>query len=263
MKTETIIKKQAKDALKGNWPTLIAAVLFICTIFVLLENIVNLFDVGLKIVSVDSGQVIKGKEPLYVCINGFALLMFVFVCPLINGVIKIFYDVSKGLKADISSLFFYFSNAKLYFTTVLLDLILLIVYSVLSYGLDVYAYASLLTRSSLSSGFEFSVTNALLFAALIVSVAVKILAYFLFVHFSLFAYADDCSKSIGFYTYKLFGFSTAHFGASIKLLFGFIGWGALCFFVVPAFYVLPYMAESFAMSSKWLFALKNDRGLLC
>ena len=33
----------------------------------------------------------------------------------------------------------------------------------------------------------------------------------------------------------------------------------LCFFVVPAFYVLPYISTSFATSAKWLISIEKGR----
>jgi hypothetical protein len=37
----------------------------------------------------------------------------------------------------------------------------------------------------------------------------------------------------------------------------------LCFFVVPAFYAVPYFLTASAMSAKWLFELEGSRDIIC
>ena len=61
----------------------------------------------------------------------------------------------------------------------------------------------------------------------------------------------------------MMAFSIKNFISTIKLFIGFIGWAALCFFVVPAFYVVPYFLTTSAMSAKWLFELEGSRDIIC
>jgi hypothetical protein len=45
-------------------------------------------------------------------------------------------------------------------------------------------------------------------------------------------------------------------------MLSFAGWFALCFFVVPALYVLPYFAVAAANSARWLFEMERSGGRL-
>ena len=42
-------------------------------------------------------------------------------------------------------------------------------------------------------------------------------------------------------------------------MISFSGWLLLCFFVVPALYVIPYVSVSALTSAKWLFQLDERR----
>ena len=99
-----------------------------------------------------------------------------------------------------------------------------------------------------------------LILAMAISVIIKVLIYLVFVHYPLNAYAQDESKSVVKYAFGYIGFSLRNLWKTIKLIFSFIGWIALCFFVVPAFYVLPYILVSMSYSAKWLFTLNRNRG---
>lgn len=36
-----------------------------------------------------------------------------------------------------------------------------------------------------------------------------------------------------------------------------LGWIALCFFIIPTLYVVPYLAVTLMNSARWLFAMNN------
>lgn len=263
MSTEKTIRNQAKQSLKGNWGTLIAALLFISAILLFISSISSIVAVILKVFDTSDGTIYESKMWLYNVINGCAAIPILFASPLINGAYKMFFNVSQNSNTDMSDLLYFFKDKSRYFKTLGLNIVIAIAYFVISYGLDCYAYVSAFFGRSLQNGFSADAMSFALLGAMVVSVAIKFLAYFIFVHFALFAYAQDESKGIMHYAFGMCGFAFKHLGETIKLLFTFLGWIALCFFVVPAFYVLPYIMNSFATSAKWLFALEKDRGLLC
>ncbi len=74
-----------------------------------------------------------------------------------------------------------------------------------------------------------------------------------------FLFIDDSNSNVFCCFGKGVKMFVKNFGNTMKLYFGFAGWIALCFFVVPAFYVLPYISTSFATSAKWLISIEKGR----
>ena len=99
--------------------------------------------------------------------------------------------------------------------------------------------------------------------AFIVSTAVVVVCYIIFVHYTFLAYGFNEHLPLGIYLPRMMAFSIKNFISTIKLFIGFIGWAALCFFVVPAFYAVPYFLTTSAMSAKWLFELEGSRDIIC
>ena len=109
----------------------------------------------------------------------------------------------------------------------------------------------------------FLVVAVLLVLAFIVSTAVVMVCYIIFVHYTFLAYGFNEHLPLGIYLPRMMAFSIKNFIPTIKLFIGFIGWAALCFFVVPAFYAVPYFLTTSAMSAKWLFELEGSRDIIC
>ena len=107
------------------------------------------------------------------------------------------------------------------------------------------------------------VVAVLLVLAFIVSTAVVMVCYIIFVHYTFLAYGFNEHLPLGIYLPRMMAFSIKNFIPTIKLFIGFIGWAALCFFVVPAFYAVPYFLTTSAMSAKWLFELEGSRDIIC
>lgn len=262
MSTEKTIKLQAKSLLKGNWSTIISATIFLCvipiTIFTLSDFICVLCGVYDK-----NGEISQNMSIVYGLITSFAYVILLFCSPIANGLIKICCNTAFGRNAQMSDLFFYFKSISNYFITLIFNTIILAFAITLSYGLDVYHFIALLTDCTLEGAINFSIQQILLLAALIITVIIKLFIYFIFVHYPLIAYSTFENMPITKCVFSMYIFSLRHLKQTIKLAFGFIGWAALCFFVVPAFYVLPYAMTSACVSAKWLFKLDFDKGVLC
>lgn len=263
MSTEKIIKNQAKNSLHGNWSVIIAAVFAVCTVMILIEALLYSCCFFLKIINPETGTVYSTKEIPYIIISAAAALIIFFASPLFNGIIKMFCNVSIYNRTDIFDLFFFFRGAKRYFKTALINLVLFFIYSIISYGLDVYAYACEIYGASLYDGLSFDVTTFTLIGAFLVSAVIKTVVFLLFAYFPITAYSFNDSLPASRYMFGFIGFSFRHFSASAKLVLSFLGWIVLsCALVVPAFYTLPYIMTSMATSAKWLFALERDRGVI-
>lgn len=263
MSTEKIIRQQAKDSLRSNWTNVIAAVLAFFAVVIALEGLLYIFCFQFKLVNIETGSINQNKQLFYYLAEIVVFVLFLFVSPVINGIIKMVYNTSALGKAEIYDMFFFFKKAGRYFKTVLFNFFLLALFSVLSFGLDVYGYLSMFFDKSLSDGFYFDGISFLLLGAYIISVVLKILIFFMFIHYPIIAYSMNMNVPYGKYFFGFVGFSARNLWATLKLFFSFIGWMALCFFVVPAFYVLPYLMTSMVTSAKWLFALEKDRGVVC
>lgn len=265
MSTEKTIKQQAKKLLAGNWSNIIAAVILVCVIFIAVDTLGTFVAFLLGIYN-GSGELVRraDKETLlnFIYIGEFVVL--IFLSPMINGLFKMFSNVSLYGKTEINDVFFYFRNFSKYFRTCILNLILSSVFMFLSFltdlGFDCLEDA---VGKSLQDLTNFDIISVALIGAMIIVIALKILFYFIFVHYQLFTYATFDNISILKSVFGMYGFTFRHLGSAIKLMFSFVGWILLCFFVVPAFYVFPYLAVSMADSAKWLFAYDKDRGLLC
>lgn len=263
MKTEKVITLQAKERLKGNWITVIASFVFICAVLLCLNCLQSIALLALDTVNYDSGEFRYGTE-LPVFLSNLALFAAILlVSPLLNGFLKICYEISQGINTQISRLFYCFKSFKLYFKTLFLDLIPLIITFLCVSVYDIFT--SFLSQSyiylQIEDNFGIIGLNIAMLLTDLALAFVFVLIVFLFMHYPLFLYADDCSGSIVFYYSKGIYIAVKHFKSTLKLFFRFIGWILLCFFVVPAFYVLPYYAVSFAVSAKWLISLEKGRNL--
>ncbi|MGN0491432.1 hypothetical protein [Ruminococcus sp.] len=263
MSTEKVIKNQAKDSLKNNWSVIIAAVLAVCALALLIDALMYGFGFFTKSIDTDTGLVKEGKKLTFTLIACGALAVTVLISPLINGLFKMFGNTSLYNRTEISDLFFFFKGAHRYFKTLIINITLLFIFSVLAYGLDVYSYACYVLGASLKSGFQFDINTFILIGAFLISVIIKVLIYLLFVHFPLVAYSFNDSMPASKYMFGYIGFSFRHFAKTFKLVLSFFGWIVLsCALVVPAFYALPYLMTSMTTSAKWLFSLERNRGVI-
>ena len=262
MKTERIIKQRARAALKGNILPMIASMGFCALTFMFIEYMSYVPMVMLGIADSDGEINFSGSILLILAVMGLRVIAMALAAPLFNGFLRSAGNAAMGRGASAKDVFYYFGSARLYFKTVALDVILFTAYALISYGLDVYRYVSGAMDASLDNGLALNVETAILLAALLASVAVKLILYMLFLHYPLFAYALNDHRGVGFYVFKLIGFSCLNFGSVFKLFIGYLGWILLCFLVVPVMYVAPYLATGAALSAKWLFELDRNRGIV-
>lgn len=265
MSTEKSIKQQSKKLLAGNWSSIISAVVFVCVILIAVDTLCTLTSFLLGVYN-GSGEPVYTEESIklsnYINIGGYVVLFF--LSPFLNGLFKMFSNVSLYGKTEICDVFFYFKNAYKYFKTCLINLILFSIFAVFSKLTDMgYHCLESAVGKSFTNFTNFDIISFMLFCVILVVIALKIMFYLIFINYQLFTYAVFDNISIFKCIFGMYGFVFRHLGSAIKLVFSFSGWILLCFFVVPAFYVLPYLAVSMANSAKWLFAYDKDRGLLC
>lgn len=263
MSTEKIIRNQAKKSLSGNWTTIIAAIIFISAALILADDLFYAVSFYFKLINTETGIVVSQREWIYNIVLAGLITVLFLISPVFNGFLKLTSNVAIYDRTEIYDLFYFFRGARRYFKTLLLNLILSLFCILLCYGLDLYAFVAYFLNADLRDGLGFDIITLALLGAMIISNVVKILVYLIFMHYPLMAYSMNDCLPLGRYIYGFIGFSLRNLGAAIKLLLSFLGWIALCFFIVPALYVLPYLAVSMSNSAKWLFSLEKNRGLLC
>lgn len=258
MSTEKIIKNQAKNSLVGNWSVIISAILAVCAVVILLQSVFYFIISNFKLIDIETNVVFSQKRLIYNLVTVTITAVTIFVSPLINGVFKMSGNVALYGKTELTDLFYFFRSFKRYSKTLCLNIVLAVLCSVLFYGLDVYALASHFLKADLHDDAGFDIITLVLFTAYLVTVAIRILIYLIFVHYPFMAYSLDDSRNVFRYLFGYIGFAVKNLGNSIRLMFSFAGWIASCFFVVPAFYVLPYLMTSSTISAKWLLLIDNN-----
>ena len=262
MNTQKTIALQAKKSLKNNWITVIASVLLIFTIAIGLNSLENIFLLAFNLIDTATGEPKSGCDN-YVLIADCAFLGSLFLLsPLVNGFFKIAYTIASNNKPQFADTFFYFKGIKKYFKSLLLNFFLGLVITACIFLFNFGYVVEIIVNALFTDTAETAamVTEAifnLIFIA--ISFFLSSFIYLLFLNYPLFLYADDCNNGVFRCLGKGIAMGFKNFGKSLKLFFHFFGWIALCFFVVTAFYVLPYITVSFANSAKWLISLNKGR----
>ena len=265
MKTEKKIKRQARQALQGNMVPLIAALGLCVLVFLLIEYLSYIPVILCGLMDVDDEILFASDE---MSLTAFLIVLAKYVAmilamPLVNGFLKTAANAALKQDCDATDVFYYFKSARKYFKTVALDAILFLLYVLITSLLDVYRYISESIHADLFEGVQtFDAQTVILLVALCSSVVIYLFIYMIFLHFPLLAYAINDQKSVGYYAFSLIDFSCSNFVSVLKLFFSYIGWLALCFFVVPILYVAPYVATGSLISAKWLFELDRNRGIV-
>lgn len=258
MNTEKTVRKQAKKVLEGNWTVIISEIMVAVLAF-----LAGLFAFSLAMSAADLYDLENPNQTQKVLTTVFSLVFFaveVMFLPLINGIYKSICNIVRGQKCSSLDVFYYYKNPKRFLKTLMLDIISAGLFVIVSGLLNVFNYLSAVSDAIIDNSPSFTAVMAvLLVVAFIVSAVVAIMCYIIFVHYTFLAYGFNDSLPIGTYLPKMVAFSVKNLIPTIKLFVGFIGWAALCFFVVPALYVVPYFLTTSAMSAKWLFELEGSK----
>ncbi len=263
MSTEKTIKNQAKKLLEGNWTTIITAVVVFCVALIIVQSISYAAMFAYGIFDLNTFEIKASGKLIYALISAAGYLIFFLLSPMLNGAYKTICNTAVSGSCEISDLFYFFKKGR-YLKTLFVNFFVFAIFSIFCMLFNIYGYASYFLDGILKENPSFDIIiNILLVLSGAVTAVLIVLAYLVLVHYQLLAYAFDDNMSAAKYCFGLYAFSFRNLGAAIKLVCGFIGWIALCFFVVPAFYVLPYLMTSMAVSAKWLFAIDRNRRLLC
>lgn len=253
MGIEKTIKQQAREALKGNISVLIAGLLLVSGAAMLVIYLGYAVMTAFGIVDIETDELADsaafGVVIAYYAIEFVEVLLLTLLSPLLNGALKAAANTAVSGKCSVGDLFFYFGRGMLYGKTVVLNLLLFLIWSLLTSPLRAVVEMRPFDGSEAA--------DFIYWVGVAVCVIWGILVYAWFVHYPLCAYSLDSGRSVGFYAFTLIGFSFRNFGKFLKLFFSLIGWILLCFFVLPILYTAPYASVAMISSARWL--LEDER----
>ncbi len=251
MNKNKLIKQQARLLMQGNWVPIIVGwvivLLTVITVYYLQSILLFAFD---QLDGNGNFYDIKSPATLLTVLGSYACI--IFLSPLFNGAVRLSANLAQNQRTYTSEMFYYFSGIRLYFKTILFNLIVGWFFLILSRLTDVYTYASKILSANLGdSGLSAEKIAVLIFAA-VISAIIDILLYLIIVHFQMLVYSIQPERGAFGCTFLLLPFVFKNFGKALSLFLSFIGWFALCFFVVPSMYTVPYFITASANEAKWL-----------
>ena len=241
MEKESIIRKQARKALSGNWIPFISALMTVFT------AIMAAYLIGVVLAFATGADDEAAPEWLtFICFLTMTVALMI-LSPLKNGFMRMCYKRTLGNRADYSEMFFYFRSKSSYARALHFNVMLFMrfaVYCVLC------MLPNIICAIFIGQGILYSVLFGLGTAGLIVLSNGLIIREFTF--------ADSDIASVEETNRLASKINRSHRLDLLALTYSFIPWLALCFFVLPVLYVMPYFFEAHAVSAKWLIKLHKE-----
>ena len=153
--------------------------------------------------------------------------------PLINGVYRSVCNVVRGRECSSLDVFYYYKKPKLFFKSVILDVISVGLFFIISGLLNVFNYLSAVSDKIIDNSPSLTVVVAvLLVLAFIVSTAVVVVCYIIFVHYTFLAYGFNEHLPLGIYLPRMMVFfNKVTLLPTIKLVYSVLSAGrSLCLF---------------------------------
>lgn len=260
MSTEKIIRSQAKKSLRGKWVTAICGLFtvfaFILLVFVFYFSLCEIFNIFNS-----DGYVSQSKRiPLVVIILITFLLGFA-LSPVKNGYFRLCCKIAENREAEFRDVFYFIFGIKEYLRA-------------LSFNICILARMALFFIIGFIPFFILNMLNGMfvdLFATVTANKVLYVLSELLIIAGVTYGLVQSLTLFISEFmfaqgehgdTHSIFRTERAirkkHHSDLIILTGTFLLWLLLCFFVLPAIYVLPYFTVSMATSSKWLIKLYKD-----
>ncbi len=262
-----VVKKQAREFLKGNWGVLIAAV-FAIFIPIMISDCIEICIPFLGMDRIGVRGFIKAFEEMplnaAVCflIEMLRIICIVLFLPLITGIKKASLKIAGGERARFSDVLYYFSSGR-YFDALSFNILLTakkLLWAFVSFcpAIICISFSSYFAASGTKNAF---LSNCLLTAGILLA-ACGIIIYFCltakyFLAQYLFIEADKNTSHM-----QIIKISALYMKNNMKkylqLLASFVPWLLLCFFFLPLLYAAPYMLVSFANSAKWIIKIEQE-----
>lgn len=255
MKTEKLIRSQAKDALKGNWIAAISGLFVLAGVILALTVLAGMLEILTGVVVGDS-FLFYGNELTIVIILCLTFILAFALSPFKNGYFRLCYNIACGRSDGLRDIFYFFSGTKKYFKTLGFNILLMLnkaLYAILGFiPYFVFVAFRVILFSSASSANDVLDVSQIVIMWLCIILTAIISIRLLIVEF---VYVDNFEANV----FVIAGvIRKKHLGDYYKLVFSFVFWIASCLFVLPGMYVIPYFTTSLGMTSKWLINLYKE-----
>lgn len=248
MSAEAIIKSQARDTLKNNYPKAVIALLIALLPYYIIDGSTTVISCFFSYFITDSTL---RSVLIYTLGYSFEILAFFFFSPVINGYIRAFYNASYTRSIDMTDLFYYFEGDRYHkalamnFSTLAR---LLLPAAVLYLPLIIFELFSAQTDSSFYGSVLYIDTFFILSVLSTTALFIYSLRYF--TAYTISCDMDNLTPKQAFEHSKYI--TRGRSGSMGKLVLSFTPWLLLCLLVLPALYVIPYLTQSLCISAKWL-----------
>ena len=271
------IKKNSKEALKGNWGSACAFLLIlfglVASFQMLEEAVATVFgyntqiNVNFKLINLTTLIHDPNFYIPMISLIVFAILQFFVFVPMIFGYYSWFYSIADGKALETAQIFGYFSSFQMYMKTILMAVnlffrsllwsILMLVPGILSvtistqisnnYTLSAKPYAMLISTL-------LSIFGVLLIIVGIIFLAIILQKYFLAKYILIQNSDKNVRECIKFSILMMKG----HKKDVLLFRISFLGWFLLLPFTlfVGSLYVLPYQATSLAAYARYIIQSK-------
>lgn len=258
MRTEKLVKQQARAALRSNLSQLIAGAGVTAAVFLLWE-LIEYFALNEMGVQETDNLLQSGQWAVLPVIVVF-LALVLFSTPLLNGFLRMAATVAVRGKCDSLDVFYFFKTPALFFKTIVINMLLMLMVTLSSAALNLSGWLSWALPDYFGASPGLTAEFLLTVFVTALTVLVRVLLYMLFAHYPLMRYALNKNIGVADCVFGTLGFSLRHFGKLFRLALSFAGWFALCFFVVPVLYVLPYFSVAAVNSARWLLEMDGVGG---
>lgn len=248
MSAQAIIKSQAREKLRRNYPTaVIALITALLPVYVIDGTLTAILCLLFECVKNETVQIALSIVITYPVL----IIAGILLSPVINGYIRVYYlnAIDEGM--DIRQLFYYF-HAGRYAKALSLNLMYLVrmLLPTLLLFSPVVVYYAVIT--SLAEDFYGTVLYNDIFFILFILSSITTTLYSL-KYFTVYTLSVEMEQ---IENKALFGYSTAIMKDktlhAAKLIFSFTPWMLMCLTVLPMLYVIPYMTESLCIGAKWM-----------
>lgn len=243
-----IIRSQARQTLKGNYVAAVSAFVILLLPVYIIIGLSTAIEC-LLLVGIDD-EVVLGMMKI-IFMTPLTIITFVFLSPLFNGYIRLFYNAALTKEFHVGEMFYYFEGGR-YARTLHLNLAYIIRMALPSilcflplfvYQMICFGYMSDFVGTVLYNDFAFILT--VLSSILLILYSLK---YFLV--FTLYCTNEQADNKEIFRSSKEIMQEQKH--SATQLIFSFTPWLLLCLLILPALYVIPYLTMSLCIGRKWM-----------
>lgn len=262
MTKEKALKLQAKKHLQNNWPAAVGATITVgIALMATIYTAMTICIYILKAFTADSRNLTEENTSLMLVIMLCTFILALsLTLPLIMGLVRFCYLLSKNSFCDYSQVFYYVSKGR-YFRTI--GITALLIFRHLWQALLSFLPAAICLLRAWSMSLEKSnvdfdtilwyyIGYALLFGGILFFYVItkqNFLAIYFYIENDILNTSEICALSQR---------ATFRFQRDINnLIISLFPMMLLCILIIPAIFVIPYVLVTQATSAKWMIALSN------